>query len=98
MPVRRTAVHLTLAALLASGLAAPLATTADAATAPVRYKNCTALNKAYKYGVRKSSSTKDRYTSGGKTRTRTSKAYVNAKLYAKNTHLDRDKDGIACEK
>ncbi len=61
-----------------------------------KYKNCTALNKDFKHGVRKK---------GGKDKVRgdsdpvSSKLIpVRTKLYDKNTHLDRDKDGVACEK
>ena len=70
----------------------PLCTTSAEAATPVKYKNCTALNKAYKHGVAKKGA-KDK-TSGKKVTTFT----VNDKVYAKNTHLDRDRDGIACEK
>ena len=61
------------------------------------YKNCTALNKKYKHGVKKSSSTKDVVRSNGKTTKKASKAKVSKALYKANKHLDRDKDGIACE-
>jgi hypothetical protein len=50
------------------------------------------LNKAYPGGVAKSSKTKNK---GGKTK---KKPKVNAKIYAANIKMDRDKDGIACEK
>ncbi|GAA1397426.1 excalibur calcium-binding domain-containing protein [Luteococcus peritonei] len=95
--MKKTIARLGIAALLATGAVTPLAaTSADAA--PVKYKNCTALNKKYPHGVKKASSTKDRYVSGGKTRLRASKARVDAKLYQANVKLDRDKDGLACEK
>lgn len=97
MTIRTTAARLTLAALLAGSTVAP-ATALSADAAPVKYKNCTALNAKYAHGVKKSKTTLDRYTSSGKTRTRVSKAVVNLTLYKANTHLDRDKDGIACEK
>ncbi|CUB21017.1 Excalibur calcium-binding domain protein [Bacillus safensis] len=64
--------------------------TADAKT--VKYKNCKALNKVYKGGVAKSKNTKNK---GGKTKY---KPYVSKALYQKNMRLDRDKDGIACER
>ena len=64
--------------------------TADAKT--VKYKNCKALNKVYKGGVAKSKNTKNK---GGKTKY---KPYASKALYLKNKHLDRDKDGIACER
>ncbi|WP_427847105.1 excalibur calcium-binding domain-containing protein [Bacillus pumilus] len=65
--------------------------TADAKTVK-SYKNCKALNKVYKGGVAKSKNTKNK---GGKTKY---KPYVSKALYQKNKRLDRDKDGIACER
>ena len=83
--------------LAASGLT--LAVPAEAAT-PKSYKNCAALNKAYPHGVAKK---------GAKDKTsRTSKPVttfkVDSLVYAKNDggkgehDLDRDNDGVACEK
>ncbi|RST59241.1 excalibur calcium-binding domain-containing protein [Siminovitchia terrae] len=66
--------------------------TAEAKSKVKTYKNCTALNKDYKGGVAKSSKIKNK---GGKTKY---KPYVSAKLYNANKKMDRDKDGIACEK
>jgi hypothetical protein len=60
--------------------------------APVKYKNCTAMNAKYRHGVGKKGA-KDR-TSGKPVTT----FAVNNALYLANTHLDRDKDGVACEK
>ena len=89
------------AALTAALLTVPLAATAgsaDAAAAakPAKYKNCTALNKGYPHGVGKKGA-RDR-TSGKPVTTfkRSTKIY-NAAMKA-NRGLDRDKDGIACEK
>ncbi|MFD2766923.1 excalibur calcium-binding domain-containing protein [Micromonospora eburnea] len=65
-----------------------------AEAAAKRYKNCTALNKVYKHGVGKKGA-KDKVR--GKTKPVTNFKVSNA-IYAKNTHLDRDRDGIACEK
>ena len=65
---------------------------ASTSTAAKKYANCTALNKAYPGGVAKSSKTKNK---GGKTK---KKPKVSAKIYAANSKMDRDKDGIACEK
>jgi hypothetical protein len=58
----------------------------------VKYKNCSALNDVYPGGVAKSSTSKNR---GGKIRL---EQVVNAKLYELNKSLDRDKDGLACER
>jgi hypothetical protein len=67
-----------------------VATSADAA--PVKYKNCTALNAVYKHGVGKKGA-KDHTTGKPVTTFRVDNA-----LYTVNNALDRDKDGIACEK
>ena len=58
----------------------------------VKFKNCTAVNKVYKGGVSKSA---DTVNSGGKTKHQPT---VDAKLYKTLKSMDRDKDGIACEK
>ena len=86
------------AALLGLGLAgAAITTSPTAAAAPAakRYANCAALNKVYPSGVGLPKA-KDRVSGRTKpvtTFTRDSKVYnLNAKK------LDRDKDGIACEK
>lgn len=56
-----------------------------------KFKNCTALNKVYPHGVAKK---RLKQTASGLT----GKPFVNTKLYNKNSGLDRDKDGVACEK
>ncbi|GKV69285.1 hypothetical protein NCCP2716_17830 [Sporosarcina sp. NCCP-2716] len=78
------------AVVLALGVALIPVHTADAA--PVKYKNCTALNKAYKGGVAKDAKVRNK---GGKTKYAPT---PNAALYNMNSNLDRDKDGIACER
>ncbi|SDU79822.1 Excalibur calcium-binding domain-containing protein [Microlunatus sagamiharensis] len=87
------------AALVASAavLALPLATTTVSAEAASGiYKNCTALNKKYPHGVGKSGA-KDKTSSKPVTNYKKStKIYKTA--MSKNKGLDRDKDGIACEK
>lgn len=59
-----------------------------------KFKNCTALNKKYKHGVGKTAA-KDK-VSGRSKPVKNFKKH-NA-LYKANKHLDRDKDGVACEK
>lgn len=63
---------------------------------PPLYKNCTALNKKYPHGVGKANA-RDK-TSGKPVTTfkRSTKIYSAAMSY--NKGLDRDKDGVACEK
>ncbi len=77
-------------AILFSAVTLSVATSADAA--PVKYKNCTALNAKYRHGVGLKGA-KD-HTTGKPVTTFT----VNNALYTANRSLDRDKDGIACEK
>ena len=67
-------------------------TSAPSATAATRYANCTAMNKVYKHGVAKPGA---RDKSSGKPVTT---FRVDRATYSANTHLDRDKDGVACEK
>jgi Excalibur calcium-binding domain len=57
-----------------------------------RYANCTALHLVYAHGVGRSGAV-DKTTG-----TPVTTFYRNTTLYNRNTHLDRDKDGIACEK
>ncbi|MGE0819448.1 MAG: excalibur calcium-binding domain-containing protein [Candidatus Nanopelagicales bacterium] len=85
------------ASLLIAAAAIAPATASSSTIAPTagatKYKNCTALNKVYPHGLAKSKTVKDK-TSGVPVKN----FWVNAKVYAVNTGLDRDKDGIACEK
>jgi Excalibur calcium-binding domain len=65
-------------------------------TIPVRWKNCTNVNKRYPHGVGKLRA-RDK-TSGTPVTNfyRSTRLYLVAMSY--NKGLDRDKDGIACEK
>lgn len=60
--------------------------------APAKFKNCTELNKKYPGGVAKSAKVQN---VGGKTKF---KPFVSAEIYKLQTNMDRDKDGIACER
>ena len=98
MRVKNTFVaSLAAAAVLLTVSAVP----ADAAPSPRSYKNCTELNKVYPHGVGKSGA-RDK-TSGKPVTT----FRVNSTVYSYNDgakrrigeyDLDRDNDGIACEK
>jgi hypothetical protein len=75
-----------------------LAASASAAreAIPARWKNCTVVNKRFPHGVGKLRA-HDRTTGTPVTNFRRSTAlYLTAMHY--NRGLDRDKDGIACEK
>jgi hypothetical protein len=75
---------------------APQAASGTAARAPQMYRNCTALNKVYPHGLGKLNA-HDK-TSGTPVTNfkRSTKLYLEAMSF--NPGLDRDKDGIACEK
>lgn len=77
-------------ALTVGGAAAPVQA---APPKPVKYANCAALNAVYKHGVAKDGAA-DRVSSGKPVTT----FLVYPAAYLRNTHLDRDKDGVACEK
>jgi hypothetical protein len=79
---------------LATGLLAGVGLPAEAAAKPVKYKNCTALNTVYAHGVG-TPKARDEIASGKKPVTTFTKSLA---VYTKNTHLDRDHDGIACER
>jgi hypothetical protein len=80
------------AALVMSGIAV-VASPADAAAK--KYANCTALNKVYKHGVARKGA-KDKVSGHTKPVTNFT---VNTAVYTANkAKLDRDKDGVACEK
>lgn len=65
-----------------------------------KYANCSKLNSKYPGGVAKSAKSKNtKKVKGKKVPAKSKKSpVVNSKLYSANKKLDRDKDGIACEK
>jgi hypothetical protein len=83
-------------AVCAALLAMPTLGFASSAATPRLYKNCTNLNKKYPHGVGRLRA-RDR-TSGTPVTNfkRSTRLYNLAMSY--NRGLDRDKDGIACEK
>jgi hypothetical protein len=86
-------------AALALALAAPGTTAVQTnAAAPALFKNCTAFNKKYRHGVGRAGA-RDRVrgeTEPVTTFVRSTRIYRIAMRY--NDDLDRDKDGVACEK
>jgi Excalibur calcium-binding domain len=91
--ITRARAVLTTVAIIA-GLGAQSAGASSAV--PLRWKNCTQVNKRYPHGVGRVGA-RDR-TSGTPVTTfrRSNLLYRTAMRY--NSGLDRDKDGIACEK
>ena len=92
-----------LTAVAAVSLAAPAAAAPDRATAPSSgvtiprlYKNCANLNQRYRHGLGK------RFARDKTSGTPVTNFYRSTLLYNRamsyNKSLDRDKDGIACEK
>lgn len=78
------------ATVLAFGVATIPAQPADAA--PAKFGNCKMLNQTYKGGVAMNAKVRNK---GGKTKYAPT---VNAAIYNAHTKMDRDKDGIACER
>jgi hypothetical protein len=62
----------------------------------VEYRTCAALQKVHRHGVGKKGAVDK--VRGRVTANRVKTFLVNNALYAKNVKLDRDKDGVACEK
>lgn len=88
-----------------AGLPAAVPATAAAPSAPAlvlpsavkyKFKNCTALNKVYPHGVGKSNA-KDK-TKGKRVTNFKHSTSLYKKVIGYRKGLDRDKDGIACEK
>jgi hypothetical protein len=81
-----------------SGLATFANVTSPAASlaAPPLYKNCTNFNKRYPHGVGRRVA-RDK-TSGTPVRTFLRSTLIYRRAMSYNSGLDRDKDGIACEK
>ena len=73
---------------------------AQAAQTPKKFSSCASMNKVFKGGIAKSKTKKNMKTVKGKKVKANSKykPKVSAKWYRLNYRLDRDKDGIACER
>ncbi|PIC86113.1 calcium-binding protein [Sporosarcina sp. P20a] len=79
-----------LPALLACSIVLLPVQSTEAAAA--KFKNCTQLNKVYPGGVAMNATVKNK---GGETKL---KPAISASVYNSHKGLDRDKDGIACER
>jgi Excalibur calcium-binding domain len=94
-PLKRTLLALAAAASTASAAALPAQPALTNVQAPMSslFRNCTALNRVYPHGV-------GRY--GARDHTKSGDPVTNFRrsnrLYLQNRSLDRDRDGIACEK
>jgi hypothetical protein len=101
MLIRRLLAGAIVASTVALALPASGAAVAQPSASPDRtpqaaakvYKNCKALNAKYPHGVGRKGA-RDHVSSG----TPVTTFKVNNALYTANKRLDRDKDGVACEK
>ncbi|WP_285766940.1 excalibur calcium-binding domain-containing protein [Peribacillus sp. SI8-4] len=101
-------INIVLSSALIIGFTGGIATAdeAKAATKTNLYKNCTVFNKTYSKGVAKSAKTKnkvvDRKTKKVSYKPLSKGTKISLEIYNKamknNDDLDRDNDGIACEK
>jgi hypothetical protein len=73
-------------------VAVPLMVGTAAASSPRHFRNCTAVHTVYKHGIAKS-----RYAASHATGL-TGAPKVSRSLYRANKGLDRDHDGVACER
>ncbi len=96
----RAPTRLLAAAVIALAAATTIAAPADAATAVKHYKSCAAVHKVYSGGIAKKGVTKNTVHSHGKVTHHALKGTVkhSTALYNADKKLDRDKDGVACEK
>ena len=62
-----------------------------------KFKNCAALNKKYPGGVAEKATSVNKNKAGMLQKSKKAPK-ISSKIYKKNKGLDRDKDGIACEK
>ena len=92
----KTVARVTVSALLGAGLigVAPAAASATPPK-PVKYANCAALNGVYKHGVARKGA-KDKVS--GTSKPVTTFTVYTATYNLNKAKLDRDGDGIACEK
>jgi hypothetical protein len=89
--------HVAYSCALARTLLVAGPATATTSKTPALYKNCTNLNKKYPHGLGRAGA-RDKTKSGTPVTNfkRSTKLYKLAISY--NRGLDRDKDGVACEK
>jgi cytochrome c2 len=96
----RAPTRLLAAAAIAVAAVTTVTVPADAATTVKHFSSCAAVHKIYSGGIAKKGVTKNTVHSHGKVTHRKLKGSVkhSTALYKANKKLDRDKDGVACEK
>lgn len=85
--------HIVLTLVFAFLLASP----AYGVVSTQKFKNCAAVNKVYEGGVAKNKKVTNK-NSKGVPQNSNYAPFVSKKIYNMNKGLDRDKDGIACER
>jgi hypothetical protein len=95
MRVARVVVALSMSAgMMLGSLGVAAATTGDPSSRAT-FANCTALNKTYPHGVEKLRYAKAQWTRKGATGQPAYRPRVYSSVY---TTMDRDRDGVACER
>jgi Excalibur calcium-binding domain len=82
--------------VIVASLSAAVVAGASQARIPAKWKNCTVVNRRYPHGVGKAHAHDKTTGTPVTTFKRSTKLYNQAMSY--NRGLDRDHDGIACEK
>jgi hypothetical protein len=88
--VRKLVVFVVIALLVSSS-------PAQATISQQKFKNCAALNKVYEGGIAKNKKVSNKNSKGIPQKSKYAPK-VSKKIYNLNKGLDRDKDGIACER
>lgn len=88
----RKLIALFLSTVLALSFGAAAPSHSSPALVNKKFVNCAALNKVYPGGVAKNKRVQNK---GGSTKFTPS---IKPKIYKVNSSMDRDKDGIACER
>lgn len=70
---------------------------AQATISQQKFKNCAALNKIYEGGIAKNKKVSNKNSKGVAQKSNYA-PFVSKKIYNQNKRMDRDKDGIACER
>ena len=98
MLVKRTKVFVAAVAVVLVAAPVSFATVgSNDATRPALYKNCTNFNKTYAHGVGRRGA-RDRTKSGDPVTNFRRSTLIYNRAIRWNSDLDRDKDGVACEK
>jgi hypothetical protein len=84
-------------AILVAALTLLLPVPTFASVPQQKFKNCTAVNKVYEGGIAKNKKVSNKNSKGVAQKSKYA-PFVSKKIYNQNKGMDRDKDGIACER